>query len=273
MTSKIPGHVTWLKSDGKSLKAKSGEKVQVWTLICNDDQAVLKEWAKHFRQHYCLDSEIDALRTGTGLSRTDYLLNTVFPDGSAAPGPSIRAGDFSEIIVADYLQYVLGYWVPRGRYAEKAIRNESVKGVDVIGFRLKKDGHVDPKDEMVTYEVKAQFSGKKALSRLQNAVDDSAKDNLRKAYTLNAAKRRLLANKDVAGAARVERFQDASDRPYKDLTGAAAVFCDSVFDAKNIRSTNTKAHPNRSNLVLLVIRGKDLMTLAHSLYLKAADEA
>ncbi len=273
MISTIPGHITWLKNSGESLKANSGEKVQVWTLTCSNHQAVLKEWATHFRQHYCLDSEIDALRAGTGLSRTNYLLNLVFPDSAAAPGPSIRAGDFSEILVADYLQYVLGYWVPRGRYSEKAIRNESVKGVDVLGFRLKKDGHINPKDEMLTFEVKAQFSGSKPINRLQNAVDDSAKDNLRKAYTLNAAKRRLLANKDDAGAAIVERFQDASDRPYKDLTGAAAVFCDSVFDTNSIKTTDTKAHPNRSNLILLVVRGKDLMNLTHNLYLRAANEA
>jgi hypothetical protein len=42
----------------------------------------------------------------------EYLRTTVFPDGANAPGPSVRSGDFGEILIADYVEFVLGYWCP-----------------------------------------------------------------------------------------------------------------------------------------------------------------
>jgi len=161
-------------------------------LAPKDDDDTLASWAAHFRQYYCLDSEIDELRRGYDLSRQDYLLEIVFPDAQATPGPSIRAGDFAEILVADYLQHLLGYHVPQWRYDEKIIRNESVKGADVIGFRLVGDAE-SPLDELVVYEAKATLSGRERGNRLQDAIDDSAKDfNIRKAYSLNAMRRRYI---------------------------------------------------------------------------------
>jgi hypothetical protein len=53
-----------------------------------------------------------------------------FPDAHAAPGSSIRAGDFGEVLVADFVEYALNCRVPRTRYADTAIRNESTKGSD-----------------------------------------------------------------------------------------------------------------------------------------------
>tara|TARA_R110002167_G_scaffold293826_1_gene498480 strand:- start:174 stop:473 length:300 start_codon:yes stop_codon:yes gene_type:complete len=88
-------------------------------------------------------------------------------DPKAALGPSIRAGDFGEVLVADFLEYLFGYWVPRTRYSDKTIRNESTKGSH-IGFHIVKDGKASSKDRLEIFEAKAQFSGKKAKARLQD---------------------------------------------------------------------------------------------------------
>ena len=88
---------------------------------------------------------------------------TKFSDPKAALGPSIRAGDFGD----DFLEYLFGYWVPRTRYSDKTIRNESTKGSH-IGFHIVKDGKDSSKDRLEIFEVKAQFSGKKAKARLQD---------------------------------------------------------------------------------------------------------
>jgi len=53
------------------------------------------------------------LVAGTGDTPGEYLLKKKFPDHKEAPGPSIRSGDFAEILVADYIEYKLGYWCPR----------------------------------------------------------------------------------------------------------------------------------------------------------------
>jgi hypothetical protein len=245
----------------------------VWDLAVDDDPENLSGWASHFRQHYCPDVEIDALRKGTGLTRAQYLTRLAFPDEKDPPGPSIRAGDFAEILVSDFVEYFLGYWVPREKYAEKAVRNESVKGVDIVGFRLATANSFSPADVLIAFEVKAQLSDGKYAARLQIAIDDSSVDSIRRATTLNAIKRRLLHAGENDRVGLVERFQDPADRPYVYLSGAAAVLSDSVYDATLVRETKVAGHKNRENLQLVVIRGKELMKLVHALYQRASDEA
>lgn len=262
--SKIPG----------TLRSIDGVPIDVWELRAPPSAELLNAWASYFREHYCTDAEIDMLREGTGLSRTDYLLHLVFPDKSAAPGPGIRAGDFAELLVSDYVEFVLGYWVPRGKYAEKASRDESVKGVDILGFRAGDPLTALPSDTLIAFEVKAQASGGKYSGRLQTAIDDSSKDYLRRAITLNATKRRLHRAGQPTEALLVQRFQNQSDHPYIYRSGAAAMLSDDSFDEALLQSSTTVAgHQNARNLELVVIRGTELMTLVHALYERAANEA
>jgi len=271
----IPLQEHWegLEKVAMNLATSDGRKIEVWNLRVSDDPEQLKRWAAHFRQHYCHDAEIDTLRQGTGLTRTAFLLQILFPDEAVAPGPSIRAGDFAEILVSDYVEHILGYWVPRGKYADKSSRNESIKGVDILGFKMKsnKPGELD---ELVEYEVKAQLSGSSYTGCLQKAINDSAKDHLRRAMTLNATKRRLQEAGDKDRALFVERFQNMADRPYVWRAGAVALLSDAAYKEKKIgNATDASAHPTVEKLDLVVIRGSDLMKLTHLLYQRAADEA
>ncbi len=187
----LPAHIALLANSGDTLTTSDGKRVEVWDILLAADASILSEWASHFRNHYCSDSEIDQLRQGTGLSRAEYLIRFKFPDAILAPGPSIRSGDFAEILSADYLEYVLGYWTPRTRYGDKDIRNESTKGCDVIGFKRIAEGHESPEDQLAIFEAKAQLTGRTPSQRLQHAIDDSVKDQIRKAESLNSIKQRL----------------------------------------------------------------------------------
>lgn len=247
--------------------------MRVMELRHANDDAILSAWAKHFRNQYCLDDQIDALCNGTSLSRADYLRTIKFPDQSAAPGPSIRAGDFGEVLVADYLEFALEYWLPRTRYDNKTVRNESTKGTDIIGFKIVAPGRDDPKDALALFEAKAQLSGDRPSARLQAAVDGSAKDEIRKAESLNAIKQRFLDRGRSADVQVVERFQNPEDRPYSEEYGAVALLSSSVFDKKDVAATTAAAHPHVSKLTLIVIHGPDMMPLVHELYRRAADEA
>jgi hypothetical protein len=199
-------------------------------------------------------------------------MNVKFPGGTK-PGPSIRAGDFGEIFVADYLQYIMNYWVPRTRYCDKAIRNESTKGCDVIGFKLFNQKSFSSKDTLAVYETKAKFSGNTPKNRLKDAVLDSMKDVRRKPESLNYIKQKLIQKGQLKRSLHVERFQNPEDKPYKEISGAVALFSTSCFDAKCVSNTNTSDHPNRNNLELMVIHGKEMMPLVHRLYRRAANEA
>jgi hypothetical protein len=276
-------HIKWLVDTCKRLKTADGKDVEAWELCHKNDNCVLSSWAKHFRNHYCLDTNIDFMRGKS--TRKEYLNNIKFPDPTSKLGPGIRAGDFGEILVADYLQWILGYWVPRVRWGLKMVRDESPKGSDVIGFRFYKKDEYSKKDVLAVFESKAQFSKGSGKSRLQDAINDSAKDHIRIDESLNYIKQQLYEQKQLDLAKLVERFQSPVDLPYQESYGAAAIITEEHFTPNDITIADTRKipksgkskefrpHPNRDQLVLLIIKGTDMMTLVHELYRRAADEA
>lgn len=265
-----PPHLDWLVDTGKKLKTACGTEVDVLELKYKDDVAILSDWARHFRNQYCADGMIDALKGK--MSRKDYLENIKFPSKTGAPGPSIRAGDFAEILLADYLEWGLSFWVPRLRWDMKPTANDSAKGCDVIGFHLAETGKVSASDALAIIESKASLSGNNP-NRLQDAVTDSAKDDVRKAESLNYLKQRFVEQGKATEAGLVERFQSPVDQPYKELCAAAAVFSATGYNETSIQATNAAEHPHHSNLKMIVVKGDDLMNLVHNLYQRAADEA
>lgn len=256
------------------LKTIEGHPIEVWELSSPPTAQLMSRWAKNFRQNYCSDAEIDELRDGTGLSRSEYLTQLVFPHKSTAPGPGIRAGDFAELLISDYVEYLLGYWVPREKYAGKSSPDESAKGVDILGFRQPAAPAASATDTLLAFEVKAQLSDSKYNDRLQTAINDSSKDHLRRAMTLNATKQRLRNAGQADKVLIVQRFQNQADHPYIYRSGAAAVLTDSAYDQAAVqKKTSIKNHQNAPNIELVVIRGNELMKLVHALYERAASEA
>jgi hypothetical protein len=269
-----PEHLKWLVDTGERLTTADEKTVEVWEFRHQPDEAVLSAWAKHFRNHYCSDDQIDELIENTEFkTHADYLVKIKFPDEKKSPGPSIRAGDFGEILIADFLEYILGFHVPRTRYIDRTVRNESTKGCDIIGFRFVEDGKWSRGDALAIFEVKAQFSGTKPSPRLQDAVDGSINDLNRRAESLNAIRQRFLDVNDKEAAKRVNRFQNPPDNPYKELYGAAALFAIDLFDCASIATTIVSGHPRNDRLKLIVVRGVAMMDLVHKLYQRAANEA
>lgn len=254
----------------KDISISSGQNVEVYVLEDIANEIALGEWATHFRQNYCVDELIDSLRDGTGYSRKEYLMNLKFPDKSEGFGPGTRSGDFAELLVSDFLEYVHGFEVPRDRYNCKFNRNSSTQGTDVIGLKML-SGEATVDDELVVFEVKSLASKSQVKNRLQDAVDDSKKDYLRKAETLNAIKQKALERGDKARVEKVRRFQNEIDRPYTMRYGAAAVYDLDAYSEQAL--STTVAHSDGIHVVdwLIVVKRKDLMTLIHEIYERAAD--
>lgn len=268
----IEQFVKYLSKCSNSLMTSDGKMVDVFDFNYEYNDEILSLWAKHFRNHYCLDNQIDILRNGTGLSRKEYLEQLKFPDIKEAPGPSIRSGDFAEILVADYVEFMLNFSVPRTRYIDKTIRNESTKGVDVIGYkRLGKKDNIN--DTLISVETKAKFSSGNSKEKLQEAVSHSAKDPVRKAESLNAIKQRLLFFNLPDEVDNISRFQNQTDRPYKYISGAVAFVCKENYNDKIITECTVDGHPDKANIILIVIKGNDMMNLVNHLYERAANEA
>jgi uncharacterized protein DUF1837 len=268
-----PDHIAWLKDTGERRLTACGHQIEIWALEPQEDEAILSAWARHFRQHYVSDEDLPAMVDGTDLDHGQYLRTIVFPDAKTLPGPSLRSGDFGEILVADYIELMLGYWCPRElRYQDRWNRNESTKGCDIIGFKFASEQPSHRDDELFIFESKSGMSQTTA-NRLQDAIDDSVKDKLREAMTLNALKRRLLLKGDIEQANRIKRFQNQAARPFRRINGAAAILDDAVFAEMDLAAADASDHPNIHQLRLIVIKGPSLMKLVHALYERAADEA
>ena len=104
-----PSYLNWLIDTGERQVTACGREIEIWQLNPQDDAEILSNWARHFRNHYIADADLAFMAGGTGLSHPDYLRTLLFPDSKVAPGPSLRSGDFGEIVVADFIEYSLGY--------------------------------------------------------------------------------------------------------------------------------------------------------------------
>lgn len=267
-----PQHIQLLSREPRPLVTSEGREVSIWTLAVPEDTRVLSDWAAHFRRSYCLDDELDDLREGTGLSRREYLLQQKFPSETEGTGPGVRSGDFAELLITDYLEYILGYWTPRLKYTDKTNPNESKQGVDVVAFSHPNANHPPNDDELIAVEVKSRLSTGSDPHGLQKAFDGSATDYKRLAYTLNKTKQLFRWRGEYGKAAHIARFQNISDRPYQLRSGAAALMSNNVYDPAKVVLTTSTA-PGQDGTSLMVIRGDNLMRLVHGLYERAADEA
>lgn len=263
-----PKHLNWLVKSSTRLQTKDGHEVNIFDLLHSTDDETLSLWAKHLRNHYCDDYAIDELRGPTGLSRKEYLIKLKFPDRG-----SIQSGDFSEILIADYIQFCLNYIVPRTRYDRKINKNTPSHGIDILAFRILNQEKDFTNDKLLTCEVKAALQ-KNNSDTLIKAIDGSKNDlTIRKAESLNAMRQRLKDRNRQSEVENVDRFQNYADRPYRLISGAACVHSNHTWQDKVVTQTNAGGHPNQNNLFLMVIKGEQLMDLVHNLFRRAADEA
>lgn len=90
----------------KSLYTKDGKEISVLRLEVENEESILDEWATHFGEQYRYLDDLDFERNGTGRTRQEQLRDYVFPSDSESPSPSTRVGDFCEILVADYIEFI-----------------------------------------------------------------------------------------------------------------------------------------------------------------------
>lgn len=260
-----PEHIKCYQPNSLSLKTKDLKDIGIAIIDHNPDEDTLSAWAKHIRNHYCLDEEIDELRRPMGLSRKEYLEQLEIPDN-----PPVVSGDFAEILIADYIQYFLNYLIPRTRYEIKENRNVSTPGTDILGFKILNEKVFSKDDELLTCEVKAALVGKNT-DLLKNALDHCVKDMKRKGESLNAMRQRLKMRGKFELVKIIERFQDKTQRPYKEISCAAIVCSEGIWEDEIITNVEVDQY-NIQNHLIVVIRGIELMDLARKLYERACND-
>ena len=271
-----PLYTQWFKKSTDNLQTADGRDIEIWEFNHIDDADILSDWAKHFRNHYCSDTKIDRFRSGTGLSRAEYLREMKFPDEKKFPGPQIRSGDFSEILLMDFFQFLQGYFVPRTRYNDKDRRNISPQGSDIIALKMNPLVVFDKEDELFIIESKAKLTGviSEQENTLQKAINDSTKkEDLRIAESLAVTKERYVNANDDVSANIVERFQNKPDHDFIKRYGAATVLTDTAYIKDVLQKTDASNYSSDDKVSLYVFHGKKMMDLVSLLYKKAADEA
>lgn len=264
----LSSHMKYFKEQ-EMMVTNQGQKVRVYKLEIDEDEHVLKEWANHLRKHYCSDDELEFLAPSTGRSNQEYLSQIKFPDPTIGIGAATMSGDFAEILVHDYIEFIEDYYTTRTRYDRKVNRNSSTMGSDVLGYKCQDINNPSKDDELEVLEVKAQSSETKPTNKLQLAVEHSVKDELRLAESLNAEAQRLYHNQRLDEVRKVQRFQNKTDRPYKLLFSAVAVHSSKSFDENLIRLVDISNHPDQ-NLNLLVIYSDHLMAFIKGMYERAS---
>lgn len=262
-------YINWINYI-KTINSSDGKPIEIYEFNHQQNNDALSEWATYFRNIYCEDSMIDRKKKPKE-SRQEYLLKTKFPREDDTTGPATRSGDFAEILMGDILEFKEKYWVPRVRYNRKANPSMSTPGSDVIAIKL--SNNENDNDELLVFEVKAAFSEGKAEAKLVNAIQDSKKDFDRIGESLNFIKERFIDLNKNDEESKITRIQEYLDNSGKLHFGAAAFYTETKYDEAQTASACCTNHPNKDDLRLVVVKGKQMMKLVHSLYQRAANEA
>ena len=259
----------------KELNTSAVKNIKVYKLnkeTLNDE--CLNEWALGLRNNYVEEQLIDSLIKGTGLTKKEYLETSIFPDPSNSLGAATMSAEFGEILVYDFINYVLTYYVTRTRYLEKINPDISPPGTDVIGYMIDNLKKPNVKDKLLVAEVKTRSSryGKKMRledNPLKSAILDSNKDKIRLGESLNAEKRRLMNRCRYQEAKIVERFQNKTDNPYNLKFLAVAVLDSFFYSEEFILNVINNLENEISNKNILIIHSVELKKFLRDLYMRA----
>ncbi len=254
-----------------TITTDESKKIEIFNLDIQDETEIFEEWATQFRRNYCTDEELKEMVAVKNISSSEYLKNYKLPSDSGI-GLATMSGDFGEILISDYFQYIENYIVPRTRYNLKENKNTSTQGSDVLGYKKSPLNTVN--DEVIVAEVKSSASNistSKAKNKLQEAINHSDKDYERISTSITASYLKLKRSNNIDQANIVKRFLNKTDNPFNITYGAVAVHSNQSYDTDVIKKVVAKNHRASQTLRLLVIHSDELMDFIKNIYLKARE--
>lgn len=259
----------------KSIPYSSGKEIQVYKL--NNEllaDSILNSWASGLRNNYVEEILLEPLIKGTGLTKQEFLEKNIFPNHQNKLGAITMSGEFGEILVYDYINFVLKHYITRTRYLEKVNPDMPVSGSDVIGYKVKNINKPSKSDHLIVAEVKTRSSkvGNKNRScekTVKDAIEHSIKDRVRIGESLNAEKRRLLNRSRNDEAKIVERFQNKTDNPFIIDFFAVAVLDIDLYSDQVVLDVVNSQNENVKSTSILIILSKELLIFLRDLYRRA----
>lgn len=258
-----------------SIISSRGEEIQVYkfnTELLDDNS--LNNWALGLRYNYIEKDLSELAISGTGLTKKEYLEKMIFPNPEVSQGAATMSGEFGELLVYDYINYVLEYYVPRVRYFNKVNPDMPVPGSDVIGYKMENYNKGSKNDKLLVAEVKTRstISGNKTTAiteTITKAIQGASKDRVRVGESLNAEKSKLLTRGRFREAKIVERFQNKTDNPYNLDFFAVAVMDNELYSEQLILDVINNQNENIKFTNILIIHSKELKSFLRDLYKRA----
>lgn len=251
----------------RSVTLEDGQPISCYLLDYSIDESVFCEWAKHIRRHYEPDAELAKSLSETGIGVEEYLRTYVVPQKGDPFGSTARSNDFTEIMISDLLEFVLGYTVPRCKQRNRSGKTQSEHGTDILAYKYVSPSHIpDDRDELLAVEVKAGLSSDKALPIFDAIADSHKYDEVRHALTLNYYRKKLHEINNELQAGEIARFQQKSEHDYIITYIAAAVISRTQIENNIVLGIRGGDLEMRQNDKIFLVHGKTLVTLAHDIY-------
>lgn len=215
--------ITWvLEGDPDTI---DGALVSIGSLSRADSEAITGEQGSVLLVCYVDPEVLRHIAEDNGQLPSEVLRERFLPDA-----PPIKVGDFGEVYAREALEgRDDGLVFPGFRWRNKAYKNDTVRGPDLIGFKLQADSeHASRQDTLVLVEAKTRSTrdARVAEKALTDAVKHSGSRLADALFTLQASLRELGLEDEAKALA---RFTKPHPTPYKRRLIPAVVIATNVW--------------------------------------------
>jgi hypothetical protein len=256
-----PQYISHFVKNNANITLNSGESVIVYSISNDLTETELNEWAKHILMHYIPQDKITNGAVIHNISEQKYIEDYVLP--SVSEQTKDVSGNFGEIVFCDFIEFVLGYSVPRYKFYDNQ-RGNPTQGIDIVAYKM--NTRPSPNDTILYAEVKASLS-KVNFNRLQNAINDIEKRKDKDfALALNTAWRKLESIGNIDESNKIKRFLD-SETNCKRTKSAGLITAATACSTEDFVGVNIS---NGNTIETHVIYAPDLWELAKDLWKRAS---
>ena len=260
-----PQYIDWIVKEA-GIVIKDNIPIICYKIDYKEDENILDDWALHIRRNYIEDAVLQEDADDNGMTVEQYLHDYVVPQKGKGFGSTARSADIAEVLIADLLEFVYQYSVPRYKLKNRSGKNNSQQGTDVIAYKYKNaDKTPNDKDELIAAEVKAALSTSD-YTPIKSAIIDSRKDELRLARSIDYCRKRLKELGKSEESIEVKRFLFKPDNNYRITYVAAGISSRENIDSVIELNVSGEELEIKSNEAVFYVHGKKLMELTHNIY-------
>ena len=250
----------------KDITLDNGSVIHCYSIDNSFDEATLDDWAFHIRRNYIPDDALELI-CSFGVDRQKYLFDRI-PSISNASLEKFKyrtiTGEFAEILVMDFREFIQNEEVFRGRWETKSTPTAPIQGCDIVSFVF--DSVSSDKDQLIITESKSHLSFTN-YDVLLDAANDSNKDSERIGKTLAFFAELYAKENNIELCKKVTRFIRRAEQPCVERFEGSGLTVDSALSEENAKNALNDYVGSPKNLYF--IYGSGLKDLAYDLYERA----